>query len=102
VQLSGSAQSAGAPALGDAGIVYVAAGNTVEAYRREDGELVWSTDIGPDVATGSVTLGPGGVLYVGTETGRLLAIATESKGLDPEAAWPALRHDARNSGRTDR
>jgi len=99
VQLPEAAELAGAPALGDANRVYVAAGSTIAAFSRSDGAESWSIDIAPDAATGSVTLGPGGVLYVGTRFGRLLAIATESQGLDPEAAWPALRHDARNTGR---
>jgi len=94
--------AAGAPALGDAGIVYAASGGVVAAFDRQDGREIWSRPLpAGEVVLGSVTLAPGGTLYVGTRSGRLFAIATESEGLDPEALWPSLRHDARNTGRAD-
>lgn len=88
-----------APVLGDAGIVYVATETQVAALRRADGAQVWSVSLAGDGPAGSMTMGPNGTLYVGTRLGRLVAIGTESHGLDPQAAWPVERHDARNSGR---
>lgn len=99
-------EATGAPALGDSGHIYVAAGNTVTAYSRTDGSESWSVILndpealpGADLASSSVSLGANGVLYVGSFAGRLYAISTESRGLDPAAAWPSFRHDARNTGR---
>jgi outer membrane protein assembly factor BamB len=96
----------GAPALGDSGHVYVATGDRVTAYSRADGSEAWSVTLndpdampGSDLASSSVSLGANGVLYVGSFAGRLYAISTESRGLDPAAAWPSFRHDSRNTGR---
>ena len=77
----------------------MAAPDTVHAIRRADGEEVWRLALpaGAGQATSSVMLAPGGMLYVGTQRG-VQAIGTGAKGLDPEARWPALRHDERNSG----
>jgi outer membrane protein assembly factor BamB len=90
-----------APALGDDGLVYVGAGSTIFALRRADGGDGWQCDLAADLGkvTGAITLGPSGLLHVGTDKGHLLAIHTGAGGLDPAAAWPALRHDRRNTGR---
>ncbi len=92
--------AAGAPALGDDGRVYVAAGNVVHALNRVTGEVVWSLAL-DSPASGSVNLAPGGMLYVATQSGEVLAIGTSAGGLDPEAAWPAFRRDARNTGASE-
>lgn len=89
----------GAPVLGDAGIVYVATETQVAAFRRADGTPVWSVSLTGDGPSSPMSMGPNGTLYVGTRLGRLVAIGTESHGLDPQAAWPVERHDAHNSGR---
>ncbi len=89
--------AAGAPVLGDDGRVYVAAGQVAQALDRVTGEVVWSLAL-DSPASGSVNLAAGGMLYVATQTGEVLAIGTGAGGLDPEAAWPAFRHDARNTG----
>ncbi len=89
--------AAGAPALGDDGRVYVAAGQVVQSLERGTGAVVWSVPL-DSPASGSVNLAPGGMLYVATESGVVLAIGTSAAGLDPAAAWPAVRHDARNTG----
>jgi outer membrane protein assembly factor BamB len=88
----------GVPALGDDDHVYVAAGRSVLALSRSDGSLAWSAMLDADVSS-SVTLAPGGTLYVGTQDGTLYAFGTGSGGLDSKAAWPAFRHDERNTGR---
>jgi outer membrane protein assembly factor BamB len=102
IQLDHPAVSA--PALGDTGMVYVATANSVNAYSRTDGSPSWTFDwrvVDDDPTRGSITgaimLAPGGTLYVGTQR-HVLAISTESQGLDPDARWPALRRDERNSG----
>jgi len=89
------ARSFSAPVLGDGGMVYVGIGSTVAAIRRSDGEPAWSVPLSAFALF--TLLAPGGVLYV-ADGDHLTAIATESRGLDPEAAWPMFRGDARNSG----
>lgn len=54
-----------------------------------------------DNVTTSVQLGPNGVAYVGTRDGVLVAIRVPAEGLDAAAPWPALRHDAANTGRAE-
>jgi outer membrane protein assembly factor BamB len=92
--------AAGAPALGDDGRVYVAAGQVVQALDRETGEVAWSLAL-DSPASGSVNLAPGGMLHVATASGEVLAIGTDATGLDPLAAWPAWRRDARNTAARD-
>jgi outer membrane protein assembly factor BamB len=92
--------AAGAPALGDDGRVYVAAGQVVQALDRATGDLAWSLAL-DSPASGSVNLAPGGMLYVATASGEVLAVGTAATGLDPLAAWPAFRRDARNTGARD-
>jgi outer membrane protein assembly factor BamB len=95
------------PVLGDGGYVYAEVdGDTIVAVDRDDGSDGWSLDLGGERVVAALTLAPGGVLYAGTSegagSGKLYAIATESRGLDPDAAWPALRGDRRNTGRARR
>jgi|GEM_PF-6750840 len=89
--------AAGAPALGDDGQVYVAAGQVAQALDLATGDVRWSVPLASD-ASGSVNLARGGMLYVATQSGVIHAIGTSATGLDAQAAWPALRHDARNTG----
>ncbi len=97
------AESRGAPALGTGGglgtggLAYVGAGSSVHALNRITGDTVWTVQLDSSV-TSPVTLAPGGMLYVGTESGTLYAIGTESSGLDPEAIWPSFRRNAHNTG----
>lgn len=91
----------GTPALGDDGLVYIPTDQAVLAFKRVDGSEVWKLtkddDSRVDSISGSVMLAPGGMLYVATQQG-ILAISTGSQGLDPDARWPALHRDHRNSG----
>jgi outer membrane protein assembly factor BamB len=93
----------GSPVLGDDGFIYAAAGNML--YRvSKTGEIVDNIAnplILSDTVTSSLAMGPGGVLYMGTETGRLIAAGTGAGGLDPVAPWPTMRHDEHNTGRAD-
>lgn len=88
----------GAPVLGDAGMLYVGVGTSLRAFRTTDGSEAWSHDVG-DTVTGALQMGDGGVVYAPLGLGAVVAIATESKGLDPEARWPTVRGDVRNTGR---
>ena len=109
MMLARASEGSGAPALGDDGLLYVpcgragdaAGGSQVLALRKESGETVWSVTLDGETVTSAAALAPGGMLYVGTASGTLYAVATDSEGLDPEACWPAFRHDARNTGRAE-
>jgi len=82
----------GAPVLGDGNLAYVTAGDTVRALDRADGHTVWSIRLpNADRPSSALALAPGGTLYVGALSGRLYAIATASRGLDPS--------DERGTGR---
>jgi len=87
----------GAPALGDDGRIYAAAGSAVMALDRVTGETAWSLAL-DSPANGSLALAPSGMLYVPSEDGTLYAVGTAAGGLDADAAWPAFRRDARNTG----
>lgn len=87
----------GAPALGDDGQLYVAAGQVVRALEASTGDVLWTASL-DSPATSSVSLAPGGLLLVGAESGTLYAIGTSSGGLDGRAVWPSYRRDARNTG----
>ena len=62
------------------------------------GQRMWGLAVDGAVR-GAPAIAADGTVFVGTESGQLIAIATESHGLDPESAWPAFRHDVRNTGR---
>jgi hypothetical protein len=91
----------GAPVLGDAGMLYVATATKVHAFSRTDGGDGWTFDwtggVSGDSFTGALSLAPTGALLAGTQRA-IIAISTESRGLDPNARWPAQRRDNRNSG----
>lgn len=103
----------GSPVLGDAGVIYIATRNGVAAFERDDGAPLWAVDLAPARPISSLALSPGGLLLVWCASIQpnpsvppnppmLFAIATESGGLDPDAAWPVERRDGRNTGRAVR
>ncbi|MCE7939937.1 MAG: hypothetical protein DYG90_15445 [Chloroflexi bacterium CFX6] len=103
----------GSPVLGDAGVIYIATRNGVAAFEQDDGAPLWAVDLAPARPISSLALSPGGLLMVWCASIQpnpllppnppmLFAIATESRGLDPDAAWPVERRDGRNSGRAGR
>jgi hypothetical protein len=42
-----------------------------------------------------------GVVYFGTEQGRLYAVQSGARGLSDDAPWPTFRHDTRNTGNSE-
>jgi hypothetical protein len=99
----------GAPVVGDDLYVYAAAVKddftfvTVLSKVWPDGadtaqEIASVT--GEEVST-SLNMGNGGVIYFGTESGKLVAIQSGAKGLHRNAPWPTFRHDDRNTGNAD-
>ncbi len=93
-------------AIGDAGLVYVAAHEddeaVVDALEVETGERVWRLVLpGEDVEVEEdVLLDHAGYLYVGTENGRVHRIATESTG-PAASAWPMAGGNPRRTGLSD-
>jgi hypothetical protein len=52
-------------------------------------------------AAGSKLAGRPGVLYVGSNSGKLYAFVVDSRGIDTTAPWPKYQHDPRNTGNAD-
>lgn len=102
----------GAPLLGEGRRLYLASyDGTVQARSQTaPDEVAWSvTNLGPiessptidctrDVSSATPIAGAPGVLYVGTNTGKLYAFVVDSRGIDTTASWPKYQHDPRNTG----
>jgi outer membrane protein assembly factor BamB len=91
----------GSPLLGDDDHIYAAADNKLYRITKE-GDIpgnIQNPITLSDTVTSSLAMGRGGVLYMGTEGGKLIAAGTGAGGLDPAAPWPSFRHDERNTGR---
>ncbi|MBM4386464.1 MAG: PQQ-binding-like beta-propeller repeat protein, partial [Deltaproteobacteria bacterium] len=95
---------AGSPVLGDDGNIYAVA-NLYMAIDRfilakvsKEGKILTSKLFEGDLVTSSLAMGNGGVIYFGTNTGKLYAVQSAAKGLDKDAPWPAFRHDRKNTG----
>lgn len=87
------------PVLADDGFIYAAADSRVLRITREGAftEGVDTVELSGTVSS-SLAMDGRGVLYMGTGGGKLIALATDAGGPDPEAAWPTFRHDQRNTG----
>jgi outer membrane protein assembly factor BamB len=91
----------GSPVLGDDDHVYAAAGSRLYRITKQ-GDIpgnIQNPITLSDTVTSSLAMGRGGVLYMGTESGKLIAAGTGAGGLDQAAPWPSFRHDERNTGR---
>lgn len=85
------------PAVGDKAL-YVADGiGNFHAF-DEEGDELWSVNLGETVAQASVTLNECGIATIGSEKGTFFAIQTESRSLSPLSQWPKYRGDIKNSG----
>jgi outer membrane protein assembly factor BamB len=84
------------PAIGSDGVIYLATmGGTIHAIDESGGEL-WRLDYG-DGFTASPVIG-NGIVYFGTNHGKIVAINCSSNGLD-SGPWPKYKRDNFNSGR---
>jgi hypothetical protein len=106
--------SVGSPVLGEGQLVYVV-GNGGELVVADQSSLavqlqgpISTTGFGTVVASPTLDCNrerPGtqtGVLYVATESGYLISLIVDSRGLDTTAAWPKYQRDAQNSGNAGR
>src|SRR5262249_829942 len=111
-RLSGEFQSSqasgvvrGVPVLGANQFAYtLTSAGTVEA-RNTELVVLWSAQISTSSGfRASPTLdcarqgAAEGVLYAGSDSGELVAVVVDSRGLDPTAPWPKYQHDVRNTG----
>jgi len=72
----------------------------VYALKASDGSLVAMTTTSNAIIWSSPAIDKKGVLYINDLNGKVHAIQTGSKGLDPSAYWPKFRYDNQNGGRT--
>lgn len=115
---SASGNIHGAPLLGEGGLLYVGtSAGTLEARNSADLSSVWSwsgtaamklgtIESSPNIdctrnASGAKVSGAPGVLYFGSNNGKLYAIIVDSRGIDTTAPWPKYQHDPRNTGNAD-
>lgn len=84
------------PAIGADGYIYAPVDKAI--YRvKLDGSTVESLPLGATI-TAAPNFGKAGVLVVGTEDGRVIAVGTGTSGSDPNAVWPLYRQNPENQG----
>ncbi len=74
-------------------------------YAAQPGEKLWefASGTGSPTATyvqSSPAIGPDGTVYVGSNDGRVYALASTSVGGLARSPWPKFRRDAQNTGRS--
>ncbi len=103
------------PVLGKDDAVYVVTnGGYLVAASQTNLSVRYQGSTSSSVALGAVSASPTldcnreqpasqtGVLYFATESGYVVSIIVDSKGLDDTAQWPKYQRDAQNSGNTAR
>jgi len=94
-----------APAVGSDGSLYVS-GSDGQLHLFSGKQVVWSQLLEGSLESPTLDcsrdgalqpLARPGILYVGTSTGALFAIITDSRGLDVTSPWPKLHHDPGNT-----
>lgn len=107
---TGLGQVRGTPVLGEGGHVYLATLGGELASFTSNLALEWSASIGPTngspaldcarLPSGAAATGQPGVLYLGVGGAMpgLVAVVTDSRGLDTSAPWPKFHRDPRNTG----
>jgi len=104
-----------APVLGESDRLFTAGkdGSVVARKQSTPESKLWSVsglgvlesspniDCTRDEATGNKVPGAPGVLYVGSNSGRLYAFIVDARGIDTSAPWPKYQHDPRNTGNAD-
>jgi hypothetical protein len=103
ISKSTAAQVTAAPIAGSGDRLYtVDEDGTLQVWTQSDLTEVWSQLLSATVtASPNLSCGLGGApgtLYIGTETGQLYAIVSDSIGLDSTSPWPKYQHDIRNTG----
>jgi hypothetical protein len=99
----------GAPAIGQDGVIYTAdSSGELAAWTGTLGgswalsglgtvESSPALDCARDVA-GAKLPGRPGVIYLGSNSGKLFSFIVDSRGIDTTAPWPKYQHDPRNTG----
>ncbi len=88
------------PAIGSDSTIYFGQEfGRVYALDITDGSVVAMTTTSTGITWCSPAIDKYGVLYICDMSGKLYALQTESKGLDPLAQWPKFRFNNQNCGR---
>lgn len=85
------------PVVGTNGIYLVSAQGEVIALDHDGNEL-WVTELGHQVYYGFMGMNACGQLQIGTADGHMMAVGTESKGLERSSDWPTYRGDYGRTG----
>lgn len=85
------------PVVGTSGVYVVSKTGTVIAV-SESGEEMWQVDIGHPVYYGYIGMNACGQLQIPTADGHLVAVGTESKGMNRSSDWPTYRGDYGRTG----
>ena len=108
--LGENSEAVGSPVIGDNGKLYHAVNSVGDANQIDifeinaDGTIndTFAVTIMNDHVSSSLTMDNNGVLYFGTEKGKLYAVQTSADGLSRNAPWPTFRRDTRNTGNAGR
>lgn len=86
-----------APVVGTDGIYFVTFLGDVIAL-DQDGNEKWKINIGHQTYYGFIGMNACGQLQIGTADGHVVAVGTESKGMDKTSDWPTYRGDYGRTG----
>jgi len=88
-------------AVSDKGTVYFLPDDGTLVARAANGRLLWTRDVASGTKdtyySSSPTIGPNGIVYVGSWDGGLYAFRAD--GTAAKTQWPQYRHDAQHTGR---
>jgi outer membrane protein assembly factor BamB len=91
----------GAAAASDKGTIFCLPDDGTLVARAANGRILWTREVasgGKEVYySSSPTIGPDGVVYVGSWDGGLYAFRAD--GPSAKTSWPQYRHDAQHTGR---
>ena len=91
-------------ATSDKGTVYTLPDDGILVAKAANGRLLWTREVASGdkqvYYSSSPTIGPDGVVYVGSWDGGLYAFRTD--GPAAKTPWPQYRHDAQHTGRASK
>lgn len=91
-------QFSGTPVIGNDGVIYTVSTQGIVHAINETGDLLWQVPLDQEVNVAPI-MGEDGTLYIGTNSGKVLAMATGATG-PADSPWPMYRHDAGHTGST--
>jgi outer membrane protein assembly factor BamB len=94
----------GTAASSDKGTIFSLPDDGTLVAKAANGRLLWTRDVASGnkevYYTSSPTIGPDGVVYVGSWDGGLYAFRADGPGAN--TTWPQYRHDPQHTGRVSK